>query len=174
MTDPEDTPRLMRVLGAPVSVQKEAIEEHPDFSEEDLREPTWIHEAPPKLTADSIPPSAGVSKEERDWMRAVEGLARDAKQRAYKGELEAREGKLEAREAKLAAQEVASKNAEDHLVMRKEFGAAARSGRWWAFVMGLITLASLALNYFTEREKTRRSMAPSPVVASSAGPSMGR
>jgi hypothetical protein len=127
--------------------------EHPEFSEDDLHEPTWIHDRPPALKADSILPGVK-AKAEIAWMRSVEELARDAKQRAYKGELEAREGKLEAREAKLAAQEVAARNAEDHLVMRKEFGAAARSGRLWAFAMGLLAFGTAAMGYLTERSKS--------------------
>jgi hypothetical protein len=148
----DDTPPMMRVMGTVVPRNASSSAEHPEFSEDDLHEPTWIHERPPALKVDSIPPGLR-AKSEIAWMRSVEELARDAKQRAYKGELEAREGKLEAREAKLAAQEVASRNAEDHLVMRKEFGAAARSGRLWAFAMGLLAFGTAAMGYLTERSK---------------------
>jgi len=155
-------------------------DEHPDFSEEDLYESTWVHDRPPALKADSIRPTVDRPKEEVAWMRSVEELARDAKQRAYKGELEAREGKLEAREAKLAAQQVAAENAKDHLMMRKEFGAAARSGRLWAFAMGLLAFGTAAMGYLSERAKSasvvtqQSSVHPAPAVVAEKSPSRAR
>jgi len=174
MTDHEDTPPMMRVMGTVVPRKSGTSDEHPEFSEEDLHETTWVHEAPPKLMADSVPPAAR-SPQERDWMRSVEYLAQGAKKRAEKAENEAREGKLEAREAKLAAQEVAARNAEDHLIMRKEFGAAARSGRLWAFVMGLLAFGTAAMGYLSERSNNQTELRlPEPAVAVSASPSLGR
>ena len=59
--------------------------------------------------------------------------------------------------------------------MRKEFGAAARSGRLWAFVMGLLAFGTAAMGYLSERSKKHTEVSPpAPAPTVSAAPARGR